>query len=237
MAQAKGAAGNAPVLILLGDTIVQAALGELIRNGSRIGLREVGDPRRFGVATVRAEKITQLVEKPERPESNWALVGLYYIANGPLLFECLETLVKQGRLTRGEVQLTDALQMLMERGEELRPFPVSGWYDCGNEETLLETNQALLERMATPASREGVVFIPPVALDPTADVGEAVIGPFVSVGPRARIRRAVLRDSIVNGGATVEDSVLDHSVVGENAVVRGAHHRLNVGESSKVEYS
>lgn len=237
VAQAKGAAGNAPILILLGDTIVQAALGELVQDGSKIGLSEVADPRRFGVATVRDGKIVKLAEKPERPASRWALVGLYYVANGPLLFECLEALIRQGRLTRGEVQLTDALQLLIERGEELRPFPVSGWYDCGNGETLLETNRVLLEQLATPVSREGVVILPPVALDPTADVGEAVIGPNVSVGPRARIRRAVVRNSIVNEGATVEDIVLDLSVVGENAVVRGAHQRLNVGDSSEVEYS
>lgn len=237
VAQAKDAAGKAPLLILLGDTIVQAPIGELIRNGSQVGVREVADPRQFGVATIRDGKIVELVEKPERPASSWGVVGLYYIANGPLLFECLETLVKQGRLTRGEVQLTDALQLLIERGEELRPFPVAGWYDCGNTESLLETNRALLEQLATPVSRDGVVVVPPVALDPTADVAEAVIGPHASIGPRARVRRAVVRNSIVNEGATVEDIILDLSVIGESAVVRGAHQRLSVGECSEVEYS
>lgn len=237
VAQAKQAAGRAPLLIMLGDTIVQAAIRDLVSNGSGVGVREVSDPRRFGVATVREEKIVELVEKPERPVSRLALVGLYYIANGPLLFDCLETLVREGRLTRGEVQLTDALQLLLERGEELRPFPVAGWYDCGKADTLLETNRALLEQLATPVSRQGVVVLPPVALDPTADVTAAVIGPHVSIGPRAQVRRAVVRNSIVNEGAIVEDTVLDGSVVGENAVVRGAYQRLHVGDSSEVESS
>jgi len=236
VAQAKLAAGRAPLLIILGDTIVQAVIGDLVRNGSQVGVHEVSDPSRFGVATVRGGKIVELVEKPERPVSSLALVGLYYISNGPLLFESLETLVRERRLTRGELQLTDALQLLLQRGEELRPFPVSGWYDCGKVETLLETNRALLEQLATPVSREGVVVIPPVALDPTADVTAAVIGPHVSIGPRAHVRQAVVRNSIVNEGAIVEDIVLDASVVGENAVVRGAYQRLNVG-SSEVESS
>lgn len=237
VAQAKEAARGAPLLILLGDTIIQAALGELIGKGSRIAVQEVADPRRFGVATVRGGTIVDLVEKPERPSSNLALVGLYYIANGPLLFECLDALAKGDHRTRGELQLTDALKLMIERGEELRPFPVSGWYDCGNGTTLLETNRALLDQIGTSVSREGVLIVPPVALDPTADVAEAVIGPYASVGPRARIRRAVIRDSIVNGDATVEDAVLERSVVGEAAVVRGAPHRLNVGDSSEVEHS
>jgi glucose-1-phosphate thymidylyltransferase len=237
VAQAKSLAGTAPLLIMLGDTIVQARIGDLVRGGSRVGVHEVQDPRRFGVATVRGDRIVEVVEKPDQPVSNLALVGLYYIENGPLLFECLDRLIREGRRTRGEVQLTDALELLMEQGEELRPFPVEGWYDCGKTETLLETNRALLDQLAKPVFREGVVVLPPVALDPTAEISAAVIGPHVTIGPRARVRHAVVRNSIVNEGATVKDILLEGSVVGENAVVRGAYQRLNVGDSSEVEYS
>jgi len=237
VAQAKPLAGSAPLLIMLGDTIVQARILDLVQGGSRVGVREVQDPRRFGVALVRGDRIVQVVEKPDKPVSNLALVGLYYIEKGPLLFECLDRLIGEGRRTRGEVQLTDALELLIERGEELRPFPVEGWYDCGKTESLLETNRALLDQLAKPVGREGVVVLPPVALDPTAEITAAVIGPHVTIGPRAQVRQAVVRNSIVNEGATVKDILLEGSVVGENAVVRGAYHRLNVGDSSEVEYS
>lgn len=237
VAQAKPLAGSSPLLIVLGDTIVQADMGGMVGDGSRVGVSEVDDPSRFGVALVRDGKVVQVVEKPDKPISKLALVGLYYIAKGPLLFDCLDRLVREGRLTRGEIQLTDALELLIEGGEELRPFPIKGWYDCGKTETLLETNRALLDQLAAPVSREGVVVLPPVALDPTADVTAAVIGPYVSIGPRAQVRQAVVRNSIVSEGADVRDILLDRSVVGENAVVRGAYQRLNVGDSSEVEYS
>ena len=81
------------------------------------------------------------------------------------------------------------------------------------------------------------MVLPPVALDPTADVLHSVIGPYASIGPGTHVRRAVVRNSIVNEGATVEDILLDSSVVGEHAVVRGAYQRLNVGDSSEVEIS
>lgn len=237
VAQARGSVGEGPVLIVLGDTIVQASFEPLIADGSRIGVREVEDPRRFGVAVVRGGRIESLVEKPERPASNLALVGLYYLRNAPLLFRCLDELIASGARTRGEIQLTDALQRMIAAGEDLRPFAVEGWYDCGKTETLLATNRALLDAQAQGTSRPGVVVLPPVALDPAADVLHAVIGPHASIGPGARVRRAVVRNSIISEGAVVEDILLDGSVVGERAVVRGAYQRLNVGDSSEVEIS
>ena len=117
MAQAKEAAGQAPLLIILGDTIVRARLGDLVKDGSRVGLCAVDDPRRFGVALLEGDRVVKVIEKPDVPPSNLALVGLYYIAHGPLLFDCLETNMREGRLTRGEVQLTDALELLIQRGE------------------------------------------------------------------------------------------------------------------------
>lgn len=233
--QAKDVVGSSPVLIVLGDTIVEAPLDELTSGGSWIGVKEVDDPRRFGVAAVHDGKITALVEKPEKPISHWAVVGLYALANARLLFDSLEGLEKGGTRTRGELQLTDALQHMLHEGEELRPFPVEGWYDCGKTEALLEANRALLDIQAFPANREGVVVLPPVALDPGADVLHAVIGPHASIGAGVRIRRSIIRNSIINEGATVEDAMLDQSVLGERAVVRGTMQRLNVGDSSEVE--
>ena len=241
VAQAREAVGQAPVLIVLGDTILGVSLAELTAGGSWVGVKEVEDPRRFGVATVQDGRITSLVEKPETPKSKLALVGLYYLEHAPRLFEALEELTRRGERTRGEIQLTDALAMLLAKGEVLRPFPVEGWYDCGKTEALLEANRALLDAAAgAPAglpARPGVVIVPPVALDPGADVMHSVIGPHASIGPRARVRRSVVKNSIVNEGAVVEDALLDRSVVGENAIVRGAYQRLNVGDSSEVQVS
>lgn len=233
--QAKDVVGASPVLIVLGDTIVEAPLDKLTAGGSWIGVKQVDDPRRFGVAAVNGGRITALVEKPETPISHWAVVGLYALENAPLLFASLEGVARGGKRTRGEIQLTDALQQMLQEGEELRPFPVEGWYDCGKTEALLEANRALLDIHSFPASREGVVVLPPVALDPGADVLHAVIGPHASIGAGVRVRRSIIRNSIINEGATVEDAMLDESVVGERATVRGSTQRLNVGDSSEVD--
>ncbi len=226
-----------PTLIVLGDTIFRADFSEIVEGGdSRIGVKEVDDPRRFGVVEVEDGVATRLVEKPEHPTSNLAIVGVYYITDSPLLFNALDELVAKGMRTKGEYQLTDALQLMIERGHRIRPFPVEAWYDCGKTETLLETNRELLELKAEPLPRAlvGSVIVPPVAIDPTAEIHNSIVGPHVSIATRAVVRDAIVRDAIVNQDASVEQVLLEGSVIGENAVVRGTFRHLNVGDSSEV---
>lgn len=231
-------AENGPTLIVLGDTVVTADFGLLVR-GPRtlIGVKEVENPRVFGVVEVEGgDRVVSLVEKPDVPPSNLAIVGLYFIANTTLLFQCLSDLVERDIRTKGEYQLTDALKMMLERGEEMRTFPVEGWHDCGRPETLLETNRFLLTRSAANNVKiPGSIVIPPVSIDPTAVIERSVVGPYASVAARSVIRDSIVRDCILNADAKVECSLLDRSLIGEHAVVRGTFQRLNVGDSSEIE--
>lgn len=233
----KECVGNEPVLIVLGDTVVTADYSALA-SGERtlIGVKEVDDPQRFGVVELQDDRVRSVVEKPDVPPSNLAIVGLYYIANSPLLFECLEEIVEKDIRTKGEYQLTDALKLMLERGEEMGVYEVEGWHDCGLPETLLDTNRVLLERSGGNGKGvEGSIVVPPVSIDPTAVIERSVIGPYVSVAAGATIRDSVVRDSILNSGAVVEMSLLSRSLIGEGAVVRGHYQRLNVGDSSEIE--
>jgi glucose-1-phosphate thymidylyltransferase len=227
-----------PAFIVLGDTIFRADFSGIVGGEeSRIGVKAVEDPRRFGIVEVKDGFAVRFVEKPDHPTSNLAIVGVYYIADTPLLFNALDTLVEKDLRTKGEYQLTDALQLMIERGHRIRPFTVDGWYDCGKTETLLETNRELLELKGSGKSivaPEGSVIVPPVAIDPTAVIERSIVGPFVSIAARAVVREAIVRDSIVNEDAVVEQILLDGSVIGENALVRGAFRHLNVGDSSEV---
>jgi glucose-1-phosphate thymidylyltransferase len=226
-----------PVLIVLGDTVVTADYSALVK-GDRtlIGVKEVDDPRLFGVVEVENGHVKSLVEKPDVPPSNLAIVGLYYIVNTPLLFESLAEVIEQGIMTKGEYQLTDALKIMLERGEDMGTFHVEGWYDCGRPETLLETNRVLLSRSGGNGREvEGSIVVPPVSIAPTAEIERSVVGPYVSVAAGARISDSVVRDSILNAGAVVERSVLAESLVGEAALVKGHFQKLNVGDSSEID--
>ena len=226
-----------PLLIVLGDTVFQADLkGALGQGKSTLGVAEVSDPRRFGVVELEGERIVRMVEKPQDPPSNLAIVGVYYLQDSSRLYEALEHVVTSGIRSRGEIQLTDALQVMVDRGEEMTTFPVDEWLDCGSPESLLETNRRLLEQRGSAPieARNGVIVIPPVYIAPSAKVTHSIIGPHVSIADNAVVNRSVVRHSIINQGAHVEEILLSDSIIGERAAVGGNYTRLNVGDSSEM---
>jgi glucose-1-phosphate thymidylyltransferase len=226
---------GSPALVILGDTIFKADLARVVREGvSSLGVMEVADPRRFGIVILENGHAKRLVEKPDKPESNLALTGVYFFRDAGLLASSLDQLMARGIRTKGEYQLTDALQLMLDQGEKMTTFTLEGWYDCGKPETLLETNRYLLEQNGRTAEIHGSTVVGPVAIDPRANVERSVIGPHVTIAAGATIRDSVIQNSIVGRNATVERSLLGASLVGENAVVRGAFQALNVGDDSEV---
>ncbi|MCE7935448.1 MAG: nucleotidyl transferase [Chlorobi bacterium CHB2] len=224
-----------PLLIILGDTIFQVALGPVIAGReSSLGVKWVEDPRRFGVVETADGRITRLVEKPQNPATNLALVGLYYIANPALLSECLGQLVEGNPGKQGEYQLTDALQMMIDRGEPFTTFPVEGWYDCGKPETLLATNRHLLQQQSSVVALEGCIINPPVHIAPGARVRNSIIGPFATVAEGAVVGNAMIENSIIGENATVEGVALADSIIGPEAEVKGEPRRVNIGASSEL---
>ncbi|MFH1742125.1 MAG: sugar phosphate nucleotidyltransferase [bacterium] len=231
-------AGPGPTLIILGDTIFRTDL-RLVQNSEHalLGVKPVEDPRRFGIAEVKNGRIVRLVEKPDRPVSNLAIVGIYYLPDLAPLLECLKTIVQEKRTTKGELQLTDALQLLLDRGSDMRPLPVEGWLDCGKRETLLETNRQLLISKGYHRPLESSIVIEPVYVADSAVVEASIIGPFVSIADNSSIERSILRDTIVNQSATVRNASLEQSIVGDNAIVLGRMSHLNVGDSSEIDFT
>lgn len=226
------------VLVILGDTIFEFDLERVLRESatSAIGVKTVEDPRRFGVVETREQMVTRLVEKPENPRSNLVIVGIYLIRQAPALKQAIEMLFDRNLTTRGEFQLTDALQLMIEHDVPISTFSVDNWFDCGKPETLLETNRHLLDRLNGQLidQRPGAVIIPPVFIHPEAVIENAIVGPHATVGQGASIRNAMVRDAILGDGSKVEDALVTGSLVGNNAAVRGGFHRYNLGDSSAI---
>ncbi|MFQ5498096.1 MAG: sugar phosphate nucleotidyltransferase [Candidatus Zixiibacteriota bacterium] len=226
---------NEPVLILLGDTIVGCDFDRFISAGSNVlGLRQVDDPQRFGIAEVEANSIFRVEEKPQNPKTNLALIGLYYLSQSDLLRTKLEENIAAGRTTSGEIQLTDALQAMIQSGAKFTPFEVAAWYDCGKKETLLATNRHLLSLLPAPDPIEGSTIIPPSFIAPDVDIRQCVLGPNVSIASGSRITDSIIKDSIIGQGAVVQDSVLSDSLVGPNVRLIGKCTKVNIGECSEI---
>lgn len=224
-----------PLFIILGDTIFDVDLTPVLKSEvSTLGVKEVEDPRRFGVAITEGERITKLVEKPEQPVSNLALVGLYYLRNAGSLFNSIEHIIEHNITTKNEFQLTDALQHMIDLGEEFSTFPVQGWYDCGKPETLLETNEVLLKQNPQVPSLPGCIINPPVFIAESASVSNAIIGPNTTIAEHVVVKDSIIMNSIIGQKSHVSDIMLDRSIVGNNAVVTAMGHELNIGDYSEI---
>ncbi len=227
--------GDEPVLIILGDTIFDVDLGPVLSSDvSALGVRYVDDPRRFGVVETDGDRVVRLVEKPENPKTNLAIVGLYFIQHPKALAEALDELVRNDERTRGEYQLTDALQKMIDGGETFTTFPVDGWFDCGKPETLLETNRHLLSRSIRVVPRDGVLINPPAYIAESAVVRNSVIGPYATIADGASVSNVIISDSIIGERAEVEGVYLKESIVGPDARVNGDARVINIGASSEL---
>lgn len=228
-----------PLLIIFVDTIFQADLSHLPTDCDGIFyVKEVEDPRRFGIAILDEEQrfVKRVVEKPADPVSNLAVIGAYYIRDGERLRDAVDELLQRDIKTKGEYYLADALQLMIDGGAKFISVTVDVWEDCGKPEAVLQTNRYLLTKTGGRAggSRDSII-VPPVYIADSAKVEYSVIGPYVTIAEGAAVRHSIIKDSIINAGACIEDAMLNLSIIGDNAHVRGSYDQLNVGDSSLVD--
>lgn len=226
---AREAVGRAPFFCVLGDTILKADYRALLGcPDNLIAVCEVDDPRRFGVVIKRGGQVAGFVEKPEVPPSNLAVVGAYLLRDGGALFDAMETVIAAGRRTRGEFQLTDGLQLMLERGHAFVTEEVSGWYDCGKADTWLATNRVLLDRDGQRTDHGAV------QIHRSARVVESRLGPHVSVGPGAVIEHCEISDAVIGAHSELRHCRLTASLVGDHCRVDHVHGSLNIGDHSSL---
>src|ERR1043166_8532555 len=175
-----------PVFIIFVDTIFDADLS-VVKNLDADGViwvKEVEDYQRFGVVVADdAGNMTKIVEKPSTPISKRANIGLYYIKNWKLLYEGIEKTLKAPK-NKGEYYLTDAFQYMIEKGAKIKVIDVEGWYDAGEQGTLLDTNRTMLEkgRARKPSSLPAdVKVVDPVYIEDGVTLMGSTIGPNVSI--------------------------------------------------------
>ncbi|HTG32173.1 MAG TPA: glucose-1-phosphate thymidylyltransferase [Thermoanaerobaculia bacterium] len=235
---------DSPFVMYLGDNLIAGGIAELVSEFRELGcnseilLAEVPNPEQFGVAELTAEgKVRRLVEKPPEPKSNLALVGVYMFDAS--IFESVRRIQPSAR---GELEITDAIQDLIERGLDVHPHIVRGWWkDTGKLDDMLEANRIVLEGMEVrrgggPVSLgsgsriegrvqigEGVELIDslvrgPVVIGDGARLEHAFVGPYTSIGERCTLVRCEMENSIVLADSEIRDIPLriDGSLIGRN---------------------
>ena len=231
---------SGPCVIVFVDTLFEADLSVIEERSADaiIFVQEVEDPRRFGVVVEEGGRIVRLIEKPDGYEHRKAIIGMYYVNDAADLLDAIEHLLQQEIQTKGEFYIADAFQIMIDRGARIISAPVSVWEDCGQPETVLHTNRYLLEQGHTQEiDVQNGVLVPPVFIAKTAHIEDAIVGPYVTVCDHVCIRSAIVRDSIIEAGSTVENITLERTLVGRNARIRGSFKRLNVGDDDAIDLS
>jgi glucose-1-phosphate thymidylyltransferase len=225
------------------DTLFVADFSVLLHLDDADGagfVKEVPDPSRFGIAVPDADGyIRRMVEKPQNPESNLAVVGLYYFKDSRRLFSAIQEQIERNITLKNEYFLADAIQVMVDHGARLRVFPVTVWEDTGTIAATLHTNRYFLRHQAegqdlAPYLQGSSLIIPPVYVDPSAALERSVIGPYASISAHVTISDSVVRDSIVDNKAHVHRALLTGSIIGERARVEGGFTALNVGDDSSL---
>ena len=236
----KGIVGEDEVLIVLGDTIAEYDVKEIIESPySMLGVKKVDDPRNFGVAEIEEDGfISRVVEKPAIPKSNMALVGVYKIKETEFLFSCLDKIVKV-KTSYEDFNLTDALECMISHGAKFRSFKVTNWFDCGKKESLLDSNAILLKKFGGNVHDSGnyknTIIIPPVSIGVGCDIKNSVIGPNVAIGENTSISHAIIKDSIIGAYSNIFEIVINNSLIGSDAEVKGVSRNLNIGDNTAID--
>lgn len=232
-----------PFVMYLGDNLILSGIRDLVREfeqneaNAQILLVEVKNPSQFGVAELSDGKVVRLVEKPEKPKSNLALVGVYMFDRH--IFEAVRG-IKPSR--RNELEITDAIQYLIEHGYTVHPHRVQGWWkDTGKLEDMLEANRMVLDQLehrirGSVDHRSRIEF--KVVIEEGAEVIESTIrGPAI-IGKNARIIRSYIGPfTSISEGVTIEQSEIEHSIVlSESSVIRVNRRIVDslIGKNVKV---
>jgi glucose-1-phosphate thymidylyltransferase len=250
-------------VMYLGDNLLKHSIAQFVdefqreKPAAQILLAKVPDPQMFGVAELDGQRVVRLVEKPKEPKSDLALVGVYMFGR-----EVFDSVKRIRPSFRNELEITDAIQDLIDRGLDVRPHIVDGWWkDTGKLEDILEANRLILDTLearvdghVSEDSRiEGKVVVGPgttiersivrgpVIIGDGVKISGSFIGPFTSIGDRAEIRETEIEHSIVLEGAVITDLAnrIEDSLIGRNVQIyrapkKPSAYRFMLGDNSEV---
>jgi glucose-1-phosphate thymidylyltransferase len=252
-----------PFVMYLGDNLIADGIAGLVQEYRSIGcnsqilLARVPNPEQFGVAELNNGTVVRLSEKPKEPRSNLALVGVYMFDDS--IWDAVKAIRPSAR---EELEITDAIQWLIDHGKSVHPHVVSGWWkDTGKIEDMLEANRIILdtfdpsglEAVDSACRVEGKVVIEPggrlygsivrgpAIIGAGAEIREAFVGPYTSIGAGCYIERCEIENSIVLQGSRIEripgriaDSLIGTNVRIHPGAERPRVHRFLIGDNSEI---
>lgn len=235
----------APILegntfIAFADTLFNATFSIDTEKDAIIWTQKIEDPSNFGVVKLsEGNKIEAFVEKPKDFVSDLAIIGVYYFKDGENLKKELQRLIDNDIQQKGEYQITDAMEHMLQNGLNFYTDQVSEWLDCGNKDATVYTNQRILSikyqndsHIDPSASITNTTIIHPCFIGANATITNSVIGPHVSIEQGATIHQAIISNSIIQAKAIIEKANLSNSLIGKECYLKGKTESFSIGDFS-----
>ncbi|MDC0468211.1 sugar phosphate nucleotidyltransferase [Bacteroidia bacterium] len=227
------------VIVAFADTLFRADFKLDASVDGTIWVKEVEDPRAFGVVQLDDEgTIVNFVEKPENPESNLAIIGIYYFKDGASVLREIEYLLDNDIREKGEYQLTNVLDSLKNQGCKFVPGKVEEWWDCGNKNATINTNQRVLATISDEVlvsdqiTNEGSEIIEPCFIGKEVKLVNAKVGPYVSIGDGSVIENSTIENTIIYSHAHIQNASMKNSMIGNHVEYNGSAKELSLSDYS-----
>jgi glucose-1-phosphate thymidylyltransferase len=233
---------DGPTVVAFADTLFKADYHIATEEEGVIFVQKVEDPRAFGVVKLSDEGfITDFVEKPETFVSDLAIIGIYYFKDGPAIRAEMQYLLDNDLRSKGEFQLTDAMETLKQKGKKFVPGQVQEWLDCGNKNATVHTNQRMLafkmphNSIDKSAEIINSTIIPPCYIGPGVTIRASVIGPHVSIGENSTLLNCVISNSIIQKNSHLQTAIAENSMVGSHVDYKGSPKEWSIGDYTQIK--
>ena len=233
---------DSPMIMTFADTLIHVDLS-VLKDEQRDGLawcQYTEDPRLFGAAVLDENgRVQRFIEKPESMEHKMVIVGFYYFKDGKKLISAIEEQIEKNISLKNEFYIADGINVMLSHDADFGVEETTAWVDAGVPGTVISTNRFFLDQgndnSAEAAKREGVVIIPPVYVDPSAEVTRSVIGPYVSIAAGCKVTNCVLQDTILDKRTSIANLVAHETMLGADVDVNAADRKLFLGDNCKAE--
>jgi len=230
------------VFIAFADTLFKATFTIDTHKDAIVWTQRVEDPTQFGVVKLNDKnEIEAFVEKPKTFVSDLAIIGVYYFKDGEKLRMELQRLIDEDIKQKGEYQITDAMDHMLNKGVKFYTGQVEEWLDCGNKDATIYTNQRILEikkdkeqLISASAVIENSVILEPCFIGENVVVKNSVVGPHVSVEAGAQIYDSRIKNSIIQSDTVVKNVQLENSLLGKNVNYSEKPGELSLGDFSTI---
>ncbi len=252
-------------VVLLGDNYFQNGISSMNRSFAELGtdayvaLTKVANPSRFGIAEVSNGKIIKIEEKPRNPRSDLAITGAYFLRKS--IFDVIKELKPSWR---GELEITEAFQIMLDRGMKIGYSVIEGWWkDTGTVDEFLDCNRMVLDTLKREVSgnfadssvsgrvkiESGVKImgktrvLGPCYIGKNTILQDTYVGPYSSIGPNCKLKNVEIEDSVIMDGSSIEltgTERIRESLIGSNVIIKpndfmGLGMRLIIGRDSRLE--